>query len=524
MTYSRIALLVLLPTLLAACTPPAADGPEHYSVLIVNGIVHDGSLAPANASIIAISGDRIVSMNAPANAEADLVIDAAGMVVVPGFIDPHTHAGEDLLDDTRKANINYLAQGVTTVFVGNDGRGLPNLQEKLAIMKGQGIGTNVVFYTGHGTAREVVLGLDDRAPTADELERMREYVAADMRAGALGLSTGLFYSPGSYAETGEVIELAKVAAAFGGVYDSHIRDESSYNIGLLGAIGEVIQIGEAAHIPVHIAHLKALGRDVWGQSGDIVGLIAAARERGVEITADQYPYRASGTSLGSALVPRWVMADSREAMFGRLTNPDLEDRIREEMEANLWRRGGAESLLVTGESEWRGMTLQDIAERTGLDAIDAAIAVVRSGDPSVASFNMQPDDIDALAIQPWVMTGSDGSTGHPRKYATYPQAYRNFVADKSLLSMQQFVHRSSGRVADTFGLCDRGYLRPGLKADIAIIDLDRYVPVADFENPTALATGVAYLLINGNAVISDGRYNGDLHGDVVNRQTLECPE
>ena len=521
---SKTALLALLSAILAACSPPTADGPEPYSVLIVNGMVHDGSLAPARITNIAIAGDRIVSMNAPASAAADLVIDAAGMTVVPGFIDPHTHAGEDLLDDTRKANVNYLAQGVTTVFVGNDGRGLPDLQATLATMREQGIGSNVAFFTGHGTAREVVLGLDDRAPTDDELEQMREYVAADMRAGALGLSTGLFYRPGSYAETGEVIELAKVAAAFGGVYDSHVRDESSYNIGLLGAIGEVIQIGEAAKIPVHIAHLKALGRDVWGQSGDIIGLIAAARERGVDVTADQYPWRASGTSLGSALVPRWVMADSQEAMFGRLTNPDLEDRIREEMEANLWRRGGAESLLVTGESEWRGMTLQDIAERSSLDSIDAALEVVRSGDPSVASFNMQPNDIDALAIQPWVMTGSDGSTGHPRKYASYPKAYRDFVADTSLLSMPQFVHRSSGLVADTFGLCDRGYLRPGLKADIAVIDLDIFVPVADFENPTALSTGIAHLLVNGKAVISDGHFDGGLQGAVIDRQALECPE
>jgi N-acyl-D-aspartate/D-glutamate deacylase len=421
-----------LLAILSSCSPRQPDEQERYSVLIVNGNVYDGTLAPASKTNIGISGDRIVSMNASADAQAELVIDASGKAVVPGFIDPHTHAEADLLNDASKANVNYLTQGVTTVFVGNDGRGLPDLEQKLAIMKQQGTGTNVAFFTGHGTARQKILGLEDRAPTDDELDAMRQFVENDMRAGALGLSTGLYYRPGFYAETDEVIALAKVAAEFGGVYDTHMRDESSYTIGLLGAVREVIEIGEQADIPVHIAHFKALGRDVWGQSGDVIALIEAARQRGVEVTADQYPYRASGTSLGSSLVPRWVQADSDEAMLERLGNPDLEDRIREEMEANLWRRGGAESLLITGESEWRGKTLEEISEEMMLDPVDAAVEVVRGGDPSVASFNMNPDDIDALAIQRWLMTGSDGSGGHPRKFATYPKAYQDMVVAKQL--------------------------------------------------------------------------------------------
>ena len=523
-TFPKTVLTVITLVAVSACSPPPGDAQELYSVMIINGTVYDGSLEPARNTNIGISGDRIVSMDAPPDATADLIIDAAGKTVVPGFIDPHTHAEGDLLDDASKANINYLTQGVTTVFVGNDGRGLPDLEDKLAIMQRQGIGSNVAFFTGHGTAREKTLGLEDRAPNDEELGQMREFVANDMRAGALGLSTGLFYRPGSYAETDEVIELAKIAAEFGGVYDSHMRDESSYNIGLLGAVKEVIEIAEKADIPVHIAHLKALGRDVWGQSGDIIALIDAARDRGVEITADQYPWRASGTSLSSSLIPRWVMADSEQAMFERLANPDLEDRIREEMEANLWRRGGDESLLITGDSEWRGMTLGEIAERMNLDPVDAAVEVVRGGDPSIASFNMNPDDIDALAIQPWVMTGSDGSAGHPRKYASYPKAYQDMVVAKSLFSMQHFVHRSAGLVADFFYLCDRGYLRPGLKADIAIIDLDNFRPVADFEHPTELSTGISDLLINGKLAIRDSQYTGVLSGTVVNRQRLDCPD
>ena len=509
---------------LSGCSSEQEDSQEQYSVLIINGTVYDGSLAPARNTNIGFSGDRIVSMDASADARADQVIDAGGKVVVPGFIDPHTHAGGDLLDEQNNANLNYLAQGVTTVFIGNDGGGMTDREQKIATMQQQRIGTSVGYFSGHGMVRKTVLGMAARAPTPDELEQMRELVEADMRAGALGLSTGLYYSPGSYSGTAEVIELAKVAARFGGVYDSHMRDESSYNIGLLGAIREVIEIGEAADIPVHIAHLKALGRDVWGQSGDIVGLVAAARKRGVEVTADQYPYQASGTSFTGALFPRWLIADSDEAMLRRLENPDLADRIHEEMAANLERRGGADTLLVTGESEWRGMTLQEIAERIDLDPIDAAVEVVRAGNPSIASFNMNPDDIDALAIQPWVMTGSDGSGGHPRKYASYPKAYQDMVVAKSLFPMERFVYRSAGLVADSFSLCDRGYLREGRKADIAILDLAAYRPVADFENPTRLSTGVTHLFVNGEPAIADGQYTGVLAGTVINRLELECSD
>ena len=515
----------LLYLALAACLPACApqDAPDAFDILIVNGTVYDGTLSPARGINIGISGDRIVSMNAPGDAAAGLVIDASGLVVVPGFIDPHTHAGDDLADPLHNSNVNYLAQGVTTVFIGNDGRGIVDRPQQVAAMQTRGIGTNVAFFAGHGTVRKTVMGLENRAPDEDQLERMRELVAEEMRAGAIGLSTGLYYTPGSYSDTAEVIELARIAARFGGVYDSHMRDESSYSIGLLGSVKELIEIAEAAGIPAHMAHLKALGRDVWGQSGDIVALVEAARERGLDITADQYPWRASGTSFSSSLMPRWVMADSREAMFGRLANPDLKDRIREEMQQNLLRRGGAESLLVTeSDSQWRGLTLDEIAARMQVDPLQAAVEVVREGDPSIASFNMNPSDIQAIAIQPWVMTGSDGSSGHPRKYASYPKAYRDMVLEQSLFPMERFVHRSSGLVADSFFLCDRGYLREGRRADIAIIDLDNYLPVADFDRPTELSTGVNYLLVNGEPALRDGELSGALPGVVIDRQNLDC--
>jgi len=525
MKYTTPAAL-LLP-LIAAATGCSQDQPtpaaQHYGVLIINGDVYDGSGGAARPAAIGIVGDRIETMDAAASATADRVIDAEGLAVMPGFIDPHTHALDDLKNPDSNTNLNYLAQGVTTVFVGNDGRGIPELDQTLALLSRQGMGTSLAFFSGHGTVRETVMGLENRPPTAEELRRMREIVDEEMRKGAIGLSTGLYYTPGSFAETDEVIELARVAAGYGGVYDSHLRDESSYSIGVLGAVLELIHIADQAGLPGHIAHLKALGRDVWGQSGDIIAAVDAARARGLDITADQYPYRASGTSFSSSLIPAWVRADSEEAMFARIENADLAEGIREEMEANLWRRGGADSLLVTGsDSRWRGMTLEEIAAELGEDAVDAAVQVVREGDPSIASFNMNPPDIQAFAIQKWVMTGSDGSEGHPREYASYPTVYQTMVVDEKWFPVEWFVRRSSALVADYARLCDRGYLEPGRKADIVMIDLDRYQPKADFEHPIELSTGVVHALVNGVAVIANADPTGALPGEVVDRQSLQC--
>lgn len=519
----RFFVICLIAAAVVGCSKPQESTVPHFDVLITGGLVYDGSLQPGGHTNIGITGDRIISMDAPSNATAHRIIEASGQLVVPGFIDPHTHAGVDLKDAERNTNVNYLTQGVTTVFIGNDGGGISDLDETLQLLRKQGTGTNIAFFAGHGDIREQVMGLENRAPTESELQQMLALTEEQMRAGAVGLSTGLYYTPGSFSSIDEVVALARVAAKYGGVYDTHMRDEGSYTIGLLASVEETITIAAEADIPVHISHLKALGRDVWGQSREVITMINAARERGLRVTANQYPYRASGTRFSAALIPGWVRADSREAMFERLENADLKDRIREEMETSLWRRGGPGAMLVTGtDSQWRGMTLADIADSMQRDSLDAAVEVVRGGDPSIASFVMELPDIYAIALQDWVMTGSDGSEGHPRKYASYPKAFQDMVVTEKLFPVERFVYRSAGLVADTFNLCDRGYLEEGRKADIVVLDINNYLPLADFENPTRLSSGVVHALVNGVAVISNGEQTGALPGAVIHRQQLEC--
>ena len=507
-------LLAIVLTLLAACSAER----EQYDVLIINGSVYDGSLAEARQTNIGVRNDRIASMSAAADANAATIIDASGQLVVPGFIDPHTHAMTRLLDAATSANENYLRQGVTTVFIGSDGDGVRDRATRLQTMQQQGTGTNVVFFAGHGALRKAVMGMEDRAPTADELQAMRMLLREEMEAGAAGLSSGLFYAPGSYSDTDEVVELAKVVADYDGVYDTHMRSESSYAAGVLAAVDETIAIGRQANIPVHISHIKALGQSVWGQSAAIIEKVAAARDDGVDVTANQYPWRASGTRFSNALIERWVMADSKARMAERLRDPDLLPRIKTEMQDNLVLRGGPEAMLVTNAaSEYVGMTLAQIAAILEMDVLDAAIEVVLGGDPSIASFVMHKDDINRLAVQPWVMTGSDGTSGHPRLYGSYPKAFNDFVQEQQLMSTAQFVHRSSGLVADTFRLCERGYLREGYVADIAIIDADNYQARASYGHPTEHSTGVTGLLVNGVLAIDNGELN-ELAGQIIRRK------
>lgn len=451
--------------------------------------------------------------------DAHQVLDATGLIVVPGFIDPHTHALCDLRSATANSNLNYLTQGVTTVFVGNDGDGPAVLGETINHLKSNGTGTNVGLFVGHGSLRDHVMSGENRAPTAEELAEMKHLVAKAMQAGALGFSTGLYYAPGSFAETEEVISLARVAAEYGGIYDTHIRDESTYGIGLLAAIDEALRIGREAQIPVHIAHIKALGVDVWGESAQVIDKIERAQQAGQLVTADQYPWSASGTHLRNALLPRAVLAGTRTDYLERLRDARILAEIRNDMQENLRRRGGAESLLilVANDPDLAGMTLAEAAETRSKDPIDTAIDIMSEGATRVASFNMHADDIKAFMRQEWVMTSSDGTDGHPRKYASFPKKYRDYVMNEQVISLEEFVYRSSGLAAETFGLNERGRIEIGYAADLVAFDPEHYAPMASFSDWDAPSRGVVHSIINGQLVIRDGEYTGVLPGVVLQR-------
>ncbi len=501
--------------LLFACTRQ----PEPLDVLIVNGVLVDGTGQDAQALSLGIRGEEIVYIGPDTSLPAKRVLDAASLVVSPGFIDPHTHASKELLSPQTSANSPYLFQGVTTVLIGNDGGGDPVTDTLRQQLSTNNIGTNVGLLIGHGALRRAVMGSEDRAPTADEMAEMKSVLSNAMESGSLGLSTGLFYAPGSFAKTDEVVELARIVAEHGGVHDSHIRDESDYSIGLIGAIDEIIDISRQSGVTGHISHIKALGPAVWGQSLEVVNLIEAARLEGLPISANQYPWLASGTHLANALVPREMMDGGKQAMLLRLQDQTVLEGIRPQMAANLERRGGADALLISGDSKWRGKTLGEVSRITGKNPIDSAVAIILDGDPSVASFMMQEEDVERLMSQPWVVTGSDGSEGHPRKYATFPEKYQKYVVQKSLLSLREFVRRSSGLTAEIFNLCDRGHLLPGYRADIAIWSRSDFEPMADYDNPERLARGVRYLLVNGKFVIDDGNLTDNRNGQILSRQT-----
>ena len=391
------------------------------------------------------------------------------------------------------------------------------LDDTIRRLEANGIGTNTALFVGHGSLRDDVMGGENRAPTEQELAQMSGLVAEAMQSGALGLSTGLYYAPGNFAKTDEVVALARVAAEYGGVYDTHLRDESTYNIGLLAAIEETLRIGREANIPVHIAHIKALGVDVWGQSAAAIELIEKARESGQNVTANQYPWRASGTHLRNTLLPREVLSGSGDQYLQRLRDPSVVAEIRPAMKENLRRRGGASSLLVVvaNDAEIMGMTLAEVAESRGQHPIDCAIEIMLDGSTRVASFNMNQEDIEAFMQRDWVMTSSDGTDGHPRKYASFPKKYRDYVVDKGVISMEEFLYRSSGLTAETFGLDDRGRIEKGYAADIIAFDPEKLAPVATFESWNDLSVGVIYSIINGQLVIRDQRYTDNLPGRVL---------
>ena len=496
--------------------------PLEADLLIKGGTLILGDGSEPYEGDVAVAGDRIIfvgqSQGMPINAKH--TIQATGKIVSPGFIDPHTHSLGDLKKKDKSANLNYITQGVTTVMNGNDGEGPFDIAGIEARLMKNGIGTNTAFLVGHGTIRTAILGKEEVAPSDIELDSMKALVRQAMKEGAFGLSTGLYYSPGSFADTDEIISLAKEVAPFGGLYESHIRDESSYNIGLLNAVDETIRIGKEAGVPVHFAHIKALGVDVWGKSKDVISKIEEAQEGGMIITADQYPWIASGTHLENALINRWVMAGGEQEYYKRLDDQKLLPRIKSEIKENIRKRGGKEALLIIADCEDEsmiGMNLGQVALRMNLDPVDAALNIARMGGARVASYNMTPDDLKNFMRQPWVMTSSDGTKGHPRKYASFPQKYEQYVMKEKVLTLEDFVYKCSGLVAETFDMNRRGKLVQGNFADVIIWDANNFKSNADFTYPRKLSSGIEHVFVNGIPVLANGELTGSLPGKVIKK-------
>ncbi len=498
-------------------------------LIIRGGRVFDGSGNPWARADVGVRGDRIVEVGDLSAAGASTEIDATGLYVAPGFIDVHSHSTAGLVDEQRSGAATLLYQGVTTVVINPDGGGDLDVAAQRSALLAHGLGVNVAQMIGHGSVRASALGMDDRAPTASELAEMKSIVRASMEQGAFGLSSGLFYTPGSYAELEEVIELAKVVATSGGVYAAHIRDEADYSIGVVAAVEEVIRVAREAGIPGVVTHIKALGPNVWGESETLVERIDAARAEGVEMYADQYPYEASSTGLSSALLPRWSQAGGSDAQARRFADRETRTRIRAAMIDNLARRGGADRIQFTGGgSDMEGRTLQSLADQQGAHPVDVAIEIISGGLPgSVISFNMHTEDVRVLMVQPWTMTSSDGGLPpfgvgrpHPRSYGTYPRKIRKYAIDEGFVTLPTAIRSMTSLPATAFRIADRGAIRPGAFGDVVVFDPDRITDRATYTEPHQYSEGVVHVLINGSMTLRDGEPTGVKAGTVLRRNRL----
>lgn len=508
------------------------EGQGRLDYLIEGGLIVDGTGARERRADVGIRGDRIVFIGdaASAHVKATHVISANGLVISPGFIDPHTHADAYLSDPARRSNLNYVMQGVTTVVTGNDGDGPINIGATLDKWQAGGIGTNVALLTGFGTIRRAVMGMVAAPPTPAQLDDERADVRTAMQQGAFGLSTGLFYAPQSFSKTDEVIALAKIAAEFGGIYDTHMRDEDSYSIGLLGSIDETLRIGREAGIPVHISHIKALGPEVWGESVPAIAKINAAREAGEDVFACQYPYNGSGTALPAALLPPWAQEGTPAERRARLADPAQRARLLAAIEENVKRRGGANTLLFTSHKmpDLFAKTLAQVAAARKMPPADTALKILQTSardqtmnQLGLISFNMSEKDIDNFMREPWDMTCSDGSPGHPRLYGTFARKLRVYVYQTKLITLPFMVHVSSEEPAEMLGLRERGLLREGYIADVIAFDLKTVADQATYEHPEVLSKGMQYVFINGVLTVNDGKYTGALAGRALRHPTVE---
>jgi N-acyl-D-amino-acid deacylase len=529
-----------------------------WDLLIRQAQIVDGSAAPAFFADIAIHGDAIAAIGQMAAGEARLSIDATGLTVAPGFIDLHTHSDYTLLVNPLAES--KIQQGVTTEVIGNCGtspaplgdEGYPIVRARMAqqyqvdvdwrTMAGYlerlataGSAVNVVPIVGHGTIRSAVMGYAQRRPTAAELARMQALVAEAIDAGAFGLSTGLVYAPGCYADTDELVELAQTVGRAGGMYFSHVRGESET---VLEAAREAIQIGKRAGVAVQISHLKTAGRANWAHTPALLNLLDEANTAGLDVTGDVYPYTAGATSLG-ALLPPWVHEGGLAQLLRRIGDRDVRARLRQDIDQGLagwWNPAhaagwdGVQISRAPRLRHYQGMRLSEVARLRQQEPLEAALDILlaEEGNAGVVLFMMEEAQVQAILRHPRVMIGSDaGATApygvlgqgqpHPRAYGTFPRILGTYVRELGVLSLEEAVHRMTGLTAWRLGLADRGLLRPGYKADLTIFDAQRIVDRATYDAPHTYPSGIRGVIVNGQLVLRDGERLPVLPGRVLLR-------
>lgn len=522
----KLLALVACGTLITSCENSSQTESGVADLIIRNARIVDGTGSPWTRGDVAIRDGRILAMGPTLDIEATDVIEAAGRVLAPGFIDVHTHVessdNRDGLEGIPRAD-NFLLDGVTTIITGNCGSSETDLAAYRSRLDMLGI--NVATLIGHNSIRQQVMGSDDRAPTPAELEAMQALVEKAMQDGAVGFSTGLLYVPGTYAKTDEVVSLAKVASAYGGVYSSHIREQGAK---LHESVNEAVFIGQEADMPVQVSHFKVKGRTRWGTIGDAVALVEEHRRNGVDVVIDAYPYERASTNLGVNL-PRWAVAGGAEAVAERINDPATRTRIVTSMLEMLVDGGYPDYSFATvaqysPNPELNGMTISEINQSLGRDAtidneIDTILEMMVEGGAAGNSQGgamvyhyMSTDDVDTILRYPNAAIASDGGVitpgrghPHPRSYGTNARVLADYVRERGVLTLEDAVRRMTSLPARTFGFQDRGIVRPGFVADLVLFDPERVVDKATFTDPHNYSEGFDTVIVNGVSVVSDGQ-------------------
>ena len=514
----RLLLLLFLPI--------AAMG-QMFDVVISGGKIFDGEGNPWFYGDIGIRGDTIVAVGKLGAAAAKERIDAKGLAVAPGFIDIHSHGRRGIfLVPTAE---NYLREGVTTMIEGPDGSSPLPLAPFFDQATKAGMSINMASFVGHGTIRTQVMGLVNRHATPEEIEKMKALAKQAMLEGAVGLSTGLFYVPGNFANTEEVIEIAKVVGAMGGFHESHMRDESDH---ILDSVRETIRIGEEGHLPTQVTHHKVVGKRNWGQSVATLKLVEDARARGVDVSIDQYPYTASSTGI-AALFPQWAQEGGQKAIIERMDAPAARARIKTEMIGFLkeGRGGGDAKNVVIANCSWdeslAGKSLADLTRARGVpvtfeNVADTAMDLQRKGGCSAVYHAIDEADVEKIMRSPYTMVASDGdipvfgkAAPHPRSYGTFARVLGVYVRERHVITLEDAIHKMTGMPAARLSFPDRGLLRAGMKADVVVFDPATVADKAQFEKPHQYSVGFRDVMVNGKFAMRAGKVTSERPGRVV---------